>query len=45
MYQLSTTVSSEEENEQRVEGQGLDGEEVGRPDVGSLVIQEGAPRP
>jgi hypothetical protein len=43
MDQMATSVADEEEDEEGLEGQGLDDKEVGRSDRLSVVGQEGAP--
>ena len=41
--QLTPAVANEEDDVERLEGQGLDHEEVGGPDRLSVVGEEGAP--
>ena len=43
MYQPSPQVGDEEEDVEGLEGECLDGEEVGCPDVGCVVTEKGAP--
>src|SRR5437588_1007420 len=43
MHQLTPTMGDEDQHVQRLEGQGGLGEQVGRPQVVSMVAQEGAP--
>ena len=43
MHEFAPTMSEEDEDVQRLKGQGLDGKEVGSPDLRPVMGQERAP--